>query len=83
MTLRDVTGRVSRWTLILHRDEQGFMPAAFCSRGQSNPEALCSRGQSTGAGCLTAGGSIHHIGYGSFRSPALRRCSEREALYAP
>jgi hypothetical protein len=72
MTLRDVTGRVSRWTLILHRDEQGFLPEAFCSRGQS-----------TGAGCLTAGGSIHHIGYGSFRSPALRRCSEREALYAP
>ena len=72
MTLRDVTGRVSRWTLILHRDEQGFLP-----------EALCSRGQSNGAGCLTAGGSIHHIGYGSFRSPALRRCSEREALYAP
>ena len=32
---------------------------------------------------LTAGGSIHHIGYGSFRSPALRRCSEREALHAP
>jgi hypothetical protein len=25
MTLRDVTGRVSRWTLILHRDEQGFV----------------------------------------------------------
>lgn len=72
MTLRDVTGRVSRWTLILHRDEQGFMPEAFCSRGQSN-----------GAERLTAGGWIHHIGYGSFRSPALRRCSEREALHAP
>jgi hypothetical protein len=25
MVLRDVTGRVSRWTLILHRDEQGFV----------------------------------------------------------
>jgi hypothetical protein len=25
MTERDVTGRVSRWTLILHRDEQGFV----------------------------------------------------------
>jgi hypothetical protein len=25
MTLRDVTGRVSGWTLILHRDEQGFV----------------------------------------------------------
>jgi hypothetical protein len=25
MTLRDVTGRVSRWTLIFHRDEQGFV----------------------------------------------------------
>ena len=25
MILRDVTGRVSRWTLILHRDEQGFV----------------------------------------------------------
>jgi hypothetical protein len=23
MTLRDVTGRVSRWTPIFHRDEQG------------------------------------------------------------
>jgi len=28
MTQRDVTGRVSRWTLILHRDEQGFVYAA-------------------------------------------------------
>ena len=23
--IRDVTGRVSRWTLIFHRDEQGFV----------------------------------------------------------
>jgi hypothetical protein len=28
MIFRDVTGRVSRWTLILHRDEQGFANAA-------------------------------------------------------
>jgi hypothetical protein len=49
MVLRDVTGRVSRWTLILHRDEQGFVNAARR---------------------LTAGGSTHHIGSVSFRSPA-------------
>jgi hypothetical protein len=28
MMFRDVTGRVSRWTLILHRDEQGFVNGA-------------------------------------------------------
>jgi ribonuclease E len=63
MILRDVTGRVSRWTLILHRDEQGFANAARR---------------------LTAGGSTHHIGSVSFRSPAMRWRSEREsALHAP
>jgi hypothetical protein len=55
MTLRDVTGRVSRWTLIFHRDEQGF---------------------AKGCPSLTAGGSTHHIGYASFRGPAVRRRSE-------
>jgi hypothetical protein len=25
MILRDVTGRVIRWMLMLHRDEQGFV----------------------------------------------------------
>jgi len=53
----------SRWTLILNRDEQGFVNAARR---------------------LTAGGSIHHIGSVSFRSPAVRWRSEREsALHAP
>lgn len=55
MILRDVTGRVSRWTLILHRDEQGFVNEVRR---------------------LTAGGSTHHIGSVSFRSPAMRWRSE-------
>jgi len=43
MTLRDVTGRVCRWTLIFHRDEQGFAKRLpKLDRGRVDPQhRLC------------------------------------------
>jgi len=45
MTLRDVTGRVSRWTLILHRDEQGFCPRHFAAEGKAIPRRFAAEGK--------------------------------------